>query len=183
MVVARSLSEQRCQPDTCHSQRDSHTDWAPGLDPRPVERCHPQLLDSQPAWQARPDSLPRDHGMDSGGPPGSVPRAMCRILRLTARSHDLYVIAEPEDKFKAWMKQQLQPSAIPADPVKQRGQQVFLNYACVYCHQIRGTTAAGQNGPDLTHFGSRRGIAANTLRNNSGQSSGLDSGSAKQQAR
>jgi cytochrome c oxidase subunit II len=84
----------------------------------------------------------------------------------------LYVIAEPEHEFKAWMKQQLQPSVAPADPVKQRGQQVFLNYACVYCHQIRGTTAAGQNGPDLTHFGSRRGIAANTLRNNLGNLAG-----------
>jgi cytochrome c oxidase subunit 2 len=84
----------------------------------------------------------------------------------------LYVIAEPENKFETWMKQQLQPSAVPADPERQRGRQVFLNYACVYCHQIRGTTAAGQNGPDLTHFGSRRGIAANTLANNLGNLAG-----------
>jgi cytochrome c oxidase subunit 2 len=84
----------------------------------------------------------------------------------------LYVIAEPENKFKAWMNQQLQPAAMPANTQLQRGQQVFLNYACVYCHQIRGTTAAGQNGPDLTHFGSRRGIAANTLPNSPGNLAG-----------
>src|SRR5690348_679798 len=84
----------------------------------------------------------------------------------------LYVIAEPPDKFNAWMKQQLQPSVEPTDPERQRGRQIFLNYACVYCHEIRGTTAAGQNGPDLTHFGSRRGIAANTLTNNLGNLAG-----------
>jgi cytochrome c oxidase subunit 2 len=84
----------------------------------------------------------------------------------------LYVIAEPQDKFDAWFKQQLQPAAAPSDATQQRGQQVFLNYACVFCHQVRGTTAAGQNGPDLTHFGSRLGIAANTLPNNLGNLAG-----------
>lgn len=84
----------------------------------------------------------------------------------------LYVIAEPEDKFNAWLQHQLQPAAEPTAPHLARGKQVFLNYACVFCHQIRGTTAAGQNGPDLTHFGSRRGIAANTLTNNLGNLAG-----------
>jgi cytochrome c oxidase subunit II len=84
----------------------------------------------------------------------------------------LWVIAEPEEKFRAWMLAQLQPAVTPADPVKQRGQQVFLNNACVFCHQITGTTAAGQNAPDLTHFGSRLGIAANTLPNTKGNLAG-----------
>ena len=83
-----------------------------------------------------------------------------------------YVIAEPEDKFKAWMQAQLQPAVAPATPVLQQGQQNFLNYACVYCHQIRGTTASGQNAPDLTHFGSRRTIAAGTLPNTPGNLAG-----------
>jgi cytochrome c oxidase subunit II len=82
------------------------------------------------------------------------------------------VIAEPEEKFKAWMQSQLQPAAPPSDPVLQHGQQTFLNYECVFCHQIRGTTAAGQNAPDLTHFGSRRSIAAGTMPNNLGNLSG-----------
>jgi cytochrome c oxidase subunit II len=84
----------------------------------------------------------------------------------------LWVIAEPEDKFEAWMRAQLQPAVPPSNPGTQRGQQVFLNHACVFCHQIRGTTAAGQNAPDLTHFGSRRGIAANTLPNTKGNLGG-----------
>jgi cytochrome c oxidase subunit 2 len=84
----------------------------------------------------------------------------------------IWVIAEPEDKFEAWVNQQLQAAVSPSDPVRQRGQQVFLNNACIFCHQIRGTTAAGQNAPDLTHFGSRLGIAANTLPNTKGNLAG-----------
>ena len=84
----------------------------------------------------------------------------------------IWVIAEPQDKFDAWFKAQLQPAIPPSTPELQRGQQVFLSHECVFCHQIEGTTAAGQSGPDLTHFGSRRGIAANTLPNTKGNLAG-----------
>ncbi len=84
----------------------------------------------------------------------------------------LWVIAEPEAKFDEWLQKQLQPAVAPADPVRQHGQQVFLNSECIFCHSIRGTTAAGQMAPDLTHFGSRRGIAANTLVNTTGNLTG-----------
>jgi cytochrome c oxidase subunit II len=84
----------------------------------------------------------------------------------------LWVIAEPRQKFDAWVEQQLKPAATPSNPVTERGQQVFLNHACEFCHSIRGTTASAQTGPDLTHFGSRLGIAANTLRNNMGNLGG-----------
>jgi len=83
-----------------------------------------------------------------------------------------WVIAEPETQFHAWMQSQLQPASAPADPVLQHGQQSFGNYECVFCHQIRGTTAAAQNGPDLTHFGSRRKLAAGTLPNTPGNLAG-----------
>jgi cytochrome c oxidase subunit II len=84
----------------------------------------------------------------------------------------LWVIAESEERFDAWMQQQLAPAVSPSDPIKQRGEQVFANHACVFCHTIRGTTAAGQVAPDLTHFGSRRSIAAGTLPNNRGNLGG-----------
>ncbi len=84
----------------------------------------------------------------------------------------LWVVAEPPDKFNAWFDKQLQPASAPADATLQRGQQVFMNHACIFCHAIRGTSAAGQNAPDLTHFGSRRGIAANTLPNTMGNLGG-----------
>jgi cytochrome c oxidase subunit II len=84
----------------------------------------------------------------------------------------LWVVAEPAEQFEAWLTHQLQPAIAPSEPVKQRGQQVFLNSGCVLCHAIQGTPAAGQVGPDLTHFASRLTIAAGTLSNNKGNLAG-----------
>jgi len=84
----------------------------------------------------------------------------------------LWVVAEPEDKFEAWLNAQLQPAPQPTDPYLLRGQQVFMNNACVLCHSIQGTPAAGQVAPDLTHVGSRISIAAGTLWNSKGNLAG-----------
>jgi cytochrome c oxidase subunit II len=42
----------------------------------------------------------------------------------------------------------------------------------VFCHNIDGTPAHGQVGPDLTHFGGRLSIAAGTLPNTRGALAG-----------
>lgn len=83
-----------------------------------------------------------------------------------------WVIAEPANQFNAWMDHQLQPAAEPVDDEAIRGQGIFLKSACILCHAIRGTTAAAQVGPDLTHFGSRKTIAAGTLANTKGNLAG-----------
>jgi cytochrome c oxidase subunit II len=102
-----------------------------------------------------------------------VYRGQCAEFCGLQHAHMVFwVIAEPPDRFKQWFDAQLAPAAAPTDPDTIRGQQVFLNYACVYCHTIRGTPAAGQVAPDLTHFGSRRSIAAGTLPNTPGNLGG-----------
>lgn len=68
----------------------------------------------------------------------------------------------PED-FDRWLAGQAKAAATSADPVAARGQQVVTGGACAMCHTIRGTPAMGRAGPDLTHFGSRRSVAAGTL--------------------
>ncbi len=45
------------------------------------------------------------------------------------------------------------------------GESTFLARGCSACHAIRGTSADGVVGPDLTHFGSRLSIAAGVLDN------------------
>ncbi len=56
-----------------------------------------------------------------------VYRGQCAEFCGLQHAHmSLWVIAEPEDKFKAWFQQQLQPAIAPTDSVKLRGQQVFL---------------------------------------------------------
>jgi cytochrome c oxidase subunit 2 len=82
------------------------------------------------------------------------------------------VVAEPEEQFAAWLEQQAKPAPEPTGEIAQRGQQVFLGSACVYCHTIKGTNASGTLGPDLTHLASRRTLGAGIVPNNSGNLAG-----------
>lgn len=91
------------------------------------------------------------------------------------------VIAEPPDKFWAWVAAQRQPAAQPSTDTQARGQQVFLSTPCVMCHTIQGTQANASVGPNLTHLASRGSIAADTLPNTRGHLAGwvVDSQSIK----
>ncbi|WP_294257103.1 cytochrome c oxidase subunit II [uncultured Sphingomonas sp.] len=73
------------------------------------------------------------------------------------------VKVDAAEDFDRWLAGQARASATPADPVAARGQQVVTGGQCAMCHAIRGTPATGRAGPDLTHFGSRRSVAAGTL--------------------
>jgi cytochrome c oxidase subunit II len=84
----------------------------------------------------------------------------------------LLVIAEPPAEFARWLDEQRRPAEAPADTTSQRGQAVFLSSGCGYCHAVRGTRTLGLLGPDLTHFASRRTIAAGTLANIRGNLAG-----------
>ncbi|HEX2528915.1 MAG TPA: cytochrome c oxidase subunit II [Geminicoccus sp.] len=75
----------------------------------------------------------------------------------------LIVVVEDEAAFQAWQEQQRRPAQVPAEPERQKGQEVFLQQACIMCHTIRGTPAISREGPDLTHIGSRLQLAAATL--------------------
>jgi cytochrome c oxidase subunit II len=76
------------------------------------------------------------------------------------------VVAEQPEEFDLWLAGQIKPAASPADDLLAHGQTVFLESGCGACHTIRGIQAAGTIGPDLTHVGGRRTLAAGTLANN-----------------
>lgn len=82
------------------------------------------------------------------------------------------VIAESEEDYAAWVENQNQPAVEPDGDLAARGQEVFVNGDCAFCHTIRGTEAEGQTAPDLTHFASRETIAAGWLANNRGNLGG-----------
>lgn len=84
----------------------------------------------------------------------------------------LWVVAEPEKQFDAWMDHQRQSAVAPSDPDQMLGYRVFMSHACVFCHNITGTPATGQVAPDLTHLASRATIAAGTLANTKGNLGG-----------
>jgi cytochrome c oxidase subunit 2 len=72
------------------------------------------------------------------------------------------VIAEDDADFTAWKAGQVAAAHEPATPAQAAGKAAFLSNPCVSCHAIRGTTAGGTLGPDLTHLASRTTIAAGT---------------------
>jgi cytochrome c oxidase subunit II len=73
------------------------------------------------------------------------------------------VIAEPPAAFDAWRAAQVDPATEPGNAEQARGRTYFTSHACAACHTVRGTSAAGTLGPDLTHVASRRGIAAGMM--------------------
>ena len=77
----------------------------------------------------------------------------------------LVIVAEPADAFARWLDGQRHNAPEPATPQQARGREVVERGPCALCHTIRGTTAGGRTGPDLTHFASRSTIAAATAPN------------------
>ncbi|ACL57322.1 cytochrome c oxidase, subunit II [Methylobacterium nodulans ORS 2060] len=75
----------------------------------------------------------------------------------------LLVIAEGEADFARWRDGQIAPRPEPASDEARAGEAAFVAAPCSMCHQVRGTSAGGRNGPELTHVGSRRTLAAGTL--------------------
>jgi cytochrome c oxidase subunit 2 len=67
--------------------------------------------------------------------------------------------------YDRWAEAERQTSRSPATRDQRNGQEIFMRSACALCHNIGGTDASGKTGPDLTHFASRRSIAAATLPN------------------
>jgi cytochrome c oxidase subunit 2 len=71
------------------------------------------------------------------------------------------VIAQPKAAYERWLAR----NARPATSSTTRGRAAFFSESCADCHQIRGTSAHGRVGPDLTHFASRTTIAAGEIPN------------------
>jgi len=74
------------------------------------------------------------------------------------------VVDEPGD-FEAWVSAQLAEATVADSVTTAEGSQAFMQGGCIACHTVRGTIAQGVLGPDLTHVGSRRRIAAGILDN------------------
>jgi cytochrome c oxidase subunit 2 len=73
------------------------------------------------------------------------------------------VQVESYPDFIKWWDHQLQPAPAPAGRLALAGYNVVMRGQCSACHTIGGTPAGGTVGPDLTHFASRRSIAAGSL--------------------
>ena len=75
----------------------------------------------------------------------------------------LDVTVEGREDFTRWYAAQLKPAPPPAGAAPSAGYRYVTTRECSSCHNIAGTPAGGQIAPDLTHFASRKTIAAGTL--------------------
>jgi cytochrome c oxidase subunit 2 len=72
------------------------------------------------------------------------------------------VVADPPADFDRWVETEAQGAASPPEAAAD-GRRVFETGTCAGCHRVRGTPAAGNAGPDLTHIGRRATIGAGVL--------------------
>jgi cytochrome c oxidase subunit 2 len=70
----------------------------------------------------------------------------------------LTVVVHPREEFERWVRAQREPAH--DDPAARHGRELFTSLACINCHTVRGTTANGIFGPDLTHLMSRGTIGS-----------------------
>jgi cytochrome c oxidase subunit 2 len=85
---------------------------------------------------------------------------------------EFMVVALAPERYQEAIANESSPARTPSDELARKGQEVFLGSTCIYCHTIRGTPAAGELGPDLTHFANRQTIAAGALENKLGNLGG-----------
>ena len=74
------------------------------------------------------------------------------------------VVVESDEEFESgWTPCASRPRS--AGPTGRKGRDVFMQARCAGCHTIRGSDAAGQTAPDLTHIASRSTLGAGSLPN------------------
>jgi cytochrome c oxidase subunit 2 len=83
----------------------------------------------------------------------------------------LRVIADEPADFRAWRDNQMKLAEPPATGDAKTGLVVF-EQRCGACHAIRGTTAGGNYGPNLSHLTTRATLAAGTIPDNEGDLAG-----------
>jgi cytochrome c oxidase subunit II len=68
------------------------------------------------------------------------------------------IVAHPQNEYATWAKTAIDDANRLNDPRTKAGRDTFLASACVGCHTVKGTPAAGKVGPELTHIASKPNI-------------------------
>ena len=106
------------------------------------------------------DMVPGQHNtlwLEASEP--GVYRGLCaEFCGLQHANMIIRVVADTPADFQAWTDREAEPAA--AGEGSEHGRHVFETESCAGCHTIRGTSALGKVGPDLTHFGRRDTLGA-----------------------
>ena len=131
-----------------------HSLWIPGLAP---------MLDALPG---RTNTL-----RFTARTPGPLRGQCTEFCGSQHANMTLAVEVHERAAFDAWLAAQEAAGAAPATDETRLGQRLFLTH-CARCHAVRGTSAVGESGPDLTHVGGRRRVAGTSLPLNAGTLAG-----------
>lgn len=119
-----------------------------------------------PELQVKTDQIPGRENVTwlQADEPGRYRGQCAEFCGLQHANMVFYVVAEDPATFAQWVENEASPSL----PTGSEGESIFLSSSCAGCHTIRGTTASGTLGPDLTHLARRKtiaGVLANTRAN------------------
>lgn len=92
-----------------------------------------------------------------------------QCTQLCATSHAnmrIRAFVDDANGWTQWVNAMKGANGSRASTEVQKGYQLFTTQACVGCHTIQGTTAAGNVGPNLTRFGARSTMGAGMYQNN-----------------
>lgn len=123
-----------------------------------------------PSLQGKVDVIPgrTNHVVFRADHAGTYRGQCAEFCGLQHANMAFYVMAEPPERFEAWLARQRRPALALDAPELRAGRDVFLNGPCVMCHTVRGTGAMASVAPDLTHLASRASLASGTLENTRG---------------
>ena len=125
-----------------------HSFWVPGLN---------RKVDTVPGR--------RNRVLLYASAPGAYRGQCSQFCGLQHAHMAMYVVAQRPAAFRAWLANMAAPAATPTTAAVQAGRRQFFNDQCASCHMIRGTSAAGLVGPDLTHVASRSTLASAEIPN------------------
>jgi cytochrome c oxidase subunit 2 len=83
-----------------------------------------------------------------------------------------FVLAQTPADFQGWIDKETASPTPPTDAMALQGMEVFESQPCAACHTVRGTSARGTIGPDLSDFGGRLSIGAGAVPNTRGNLGG-----------
>jgi cytochrome c oxidase subunit 2 len=115
-----------------------------------------------PAYAGKVDMIPgRETTLRLQANASGIVRGQC--AEYCGGAHALmsfYVVALAPDEFAAWLSEERGAIRAEADD---DGLGLFVRSGCGGCHAIRGTSAVGTIGPNLTHVGQRLSLGAGLL--------------------
>ena len=118
-----------------------------------------------PELNRKVDMIPdrRNRTLLYGDQPG-VYRGQCAEFCGLQHAHmAMRVFVQPRGAFHRWLRNASRSARPPTTPLARSGERVFMTSQCASCHTIRGTSAQGTVGPDLTHLATRTTLAADTI--------------------